>query len=105
MDSMENRPLTDAAIQEAAEAAVANNAIAASIQTKEDVIARLQEINQQEESAEKAELDNLKQMFYRLRNAEVEAARKALETLIETVSAYRTQRRSRKPIQGIYERH
>ena len=79
MDSMENRPLTDAAIQEAAEAAVANNAIAASIQTKEDVIARLQEINQQEESAEKAELDNLKQMFYRLRNAEVEAARKAYE--------------------------
>ena len=79
MDSMENRPLTDAAIQEAAEATVANNAIAASIQTKEDVIARLQEINQQEESAEKAELDNLKQMFYRLRNAEVEAARKAYE--------------------------
>ena len=35
--------------------------------------------NQQEEPADKAELDALKQTFYRLRNAEVEAAQKAFE--------------------------
>ena len=79
MDSNENRPLTEAAIQEAAEVAAVTEVIATPIQSKEEVIARLQAINQQEEPAEKAELDSLKQTFYRLRNAEVEAARKSFE--------------------------
>ena len=77
MDSNENRPLTEAAIQEAAEVAAVTEVIATPIQSKEEVIARLQVINQQEEPADKAELDALKQTFYRLRNAEVEAARKS----------------------------
>lgn len=79
MDSIENRPLTDAATQEAVEVAAATEVVVNPILSKEDVIARLQEINQQEESADKAELDAMKQTFYRLRNAEVEAARKAYE--------------------------
>ena len=79
MDSIENRPLTEAAVQEAAEVTAVTEVIATPIQTKEDVIARLQEINQQEELADKANLDAMKQTFYRLRNAEIEAARKAFE--------------------------
>ena len=79
MDSIENRPLTDTATQEAVEVATATEVAANSILSKEDVIARLQEINLQEEPADKAELDTLKQTFYRLRNTEVEAARKAFE--------------------------
>ena len=79
MDSNENRPLTEAVAQEAAEVAAVTEVIATPIQSKEEVIARLQEINQQEAPADKAELDSLKQLFYRLRNAEVEAARKAFE--------------------------
>ena len=79
MDSIENRSLTDAATQEAAEVLAVTEVIATPIQSKEDVIARLQAINQQEEPTDKAELDALKQAFYRLRNAEVEAAQKAFE--------------------------
>ena len=79
MDSNENRPLTDVAVQEAAEVAAVTEVIAIPMQSKEDVITRLQEISQQEELADKAELDIIKQTFYRLRNAEVEAARKAFE--------------------------
>ena len=79
MDSNENRPFTDVAVQEAAEVAAVTEVIAIPMQSKEDVITRLQEISQQEELADKAELDIIKQTFYRLRNAEVEAARKAFE--------------------------
>ncbi|MBQ8443546.1 MAG: DUF349 domain-containing protein [Bacteroides sp.] len=79
MDSNENRPLTEAVTQEAAKVAAVTEVTATPIQSKEEVIARLQEINQQEAPADKAELDSLKQLFYRLRNAEVEAARKAFE--------------------------
>ena len=79
MDSNENRPLTEAVIQETAEVAATTVVIATSIQSKEEVIARLQEISQQEEFADKNELDALKQTFYRLRNVEVENARKAFE--------------------------
>ena len=79
MDSIENRSLTDAATQEAAEVLAVTEVIATPIQSKEDVIARLQVINQQEELADKTELDTLKPTFYRLRNAEVEAAQKAFE--------------------------
>ena len=50
-----------------------------SLQTKEEVIERLLEISKQEEPADKAELDQLKLSFYRLRNAETEIARKAFE--------------------------
>ena len=79
MDSNVNRPLTEAVVQEAAEVAAVAEVTATPIQSKEEVIARLQEINQQETPADKAELDSLKQLFYRLRNAEVEVARKAYE--------------------------
>ena len=79
MDSNENRPLTEVAVQEAAEVAAVAEITATPIQSKEDVIARLQVLNQQEEPADKTELDALKQTFYRLRNAEVEAARKSFE--------------------------
>ena len=79
MDSIENRSLTDVATQEAAEVLAVTEVIATPIQSKEDVITRLQAINQQEEPADKTELDALKQTFYRLRNAEVEAAQKAFE--------------------------
>ena len=79
MDSIENRSLTDVATQEAAEVLAVTEVIATPIQSKKDVITRLQVINQQEELADKTELDTLKQTFYRLRNAEVEAAQKAFE--------------------------
>ena len=77
MDSIENRALTEAAPQEAAEVTVATEVTATPVQSKEDVIARLQEISQQEEPADKAELDAMKQTFYRIRNAELENARQA----------------------------
>ena len=79
MDSNENRLPTEVAAQEATEVAAVTEVIATPIQSKEDVIARLQEISQQEEPANKAELDVMKQTFYRLRNAEVEAARKTFK--------------------------
>ena len=79
MDSNENRPLTEAAVQEAVEVTTVTEVIVTPIQSKEEVIARLQEISLQEEPADKTELDALKQTFYRLRNAEVEAARKQFE--------------------------
>ncbi len=77
MDSIENRALTEAATQEAAEVTVATEVATTPVQSKEDVIARLLEINQQEEPADKAELDAMKQAFYRIRNAELENARQA----------------------------
>jgi len=79
MDSNENRPLTDVATQAATEVAAVTEVIANSYQSKEDVIVRLQAINQQEEPIEKSELDALKQSFYRLHNAEMETARQAFE--------------------------
>ena len=88
MDSIENRSLTDVATQEAAEVLAVTEVIATPIQSKEDVIARLQAINQQEEPADKTELDALKQTFYRLRNAEVEAAQKAFEENGEDAAAF-----------------
>lgn len=79
MDAIENRPLTEVASQEAAEMEAVAEAIATTNLTKEDIIARLKEISQQEEPSDKAELDAMKQAFYRLRNSEVESARKAYE--------------------------
>ena len=87
MDSNETiRPLTDAPAQETPEALVAtsttmeeSDVTITSLQTKEEVIERLQEISNQEEPANKSALDAIKQTFYRLKNAEIEAARKAFE--------------------------
>lgn len=87
MNSMEtNRPLTEAPAQETPEALVVpstpmeeTDVNITSSQTKEEVIERLLEISKQEEPANKAELDQLKLSFYRLRNAETEIARKAFE--------------------------
>ena len=78
MDSIENRPLTDVA-EQAAEVATVTEITANSFQTKEEIIARLLVISQQEELTDKSELDIIKQSFYRLHNAEVETARKAFE--------------------------
>ena len=77
MDSNENKcPLMETPAQEVADSIVATNISAAPLQSKEEVIARLEEINQQETTGDKSELDLIKQTFYRLRNAEVELARK-----------------------------
>ena len=88
MDSIENRSLTDVATQEAAEVLAVTEVIATPIQSKKEVITRLQAINQQEELADKTELDTLKQTFYRLRNAEVEAAQKTFEENGGDVAAF-----------------
>ena len=87
MDSNETiRPLTEAPAQEMPEALVATSTAVEesdvtiiSLKTKEEVIERLQEISKQEEIANKSVLDSIKQTFYRLRNAEVEMARKSFE--------------------------
>ena len=87
MDSNETiRPLTDAPAQVTPEALVAtsttmeeSDVTITSLQTKEEVIERLQEISNQKEPANKSTLDAIKQTFYRLKNAEIEAARKAFE--------------------------
>ena len=80
MDSNENKcPLMETPAQEGADSIVATNISAAPLQSKEEVIARLEEINQQETTGDKSELDLIKQTFYRLRNAEVELAKKEFE--------------------------
>lgn len=43
--------------------------------TKEDVLNQLKELAQDAENANKQEIDNLKQSFYKLHNAELEAAK------------------------------
>lgn len=45
--------------------------------TKEEVLCRLNELAQDADNAGKQELDSLKQIFYRLHNAELEAVKKA----------------------------
>ncbi|MBR6621575.1 MAG: DUF349 domain-containing protein [Bacteroides sp.] len=80
MDSNETKcPLMEAPATEVAETVVETNVFTAPLQSKEAVIARLEEINQQEAPSDKAELDMIKQTFYRLRNAEVENAKKEYE--------------------------
>ena len=44
--------------------------------TKEEVLVRMKELAQDAENANKQELDSLKQSFYKIHNAEQEAARK-----------------------------
>ena len=46
------------------------------LNTKEEVLSRLKEVAQDAENASKQELDGLKQTFYKIHNAELEAAKK-----------------------------
>ena len=79
-----NRPLTEAPVENIAEASVptvetTEKAAYAPKQTKEEVIERLAEIDNDACNADKQEIDLLKQTFYKLHKAEQEAARKAFE--------------------------
>ncbi len=79
-----NRPLTEAPVENIAEASVptvetTEKAAYAPKQTKEEVIERLYEIDNDACNADKQEIDLLKQTFYKLHKAEQEAARKAFE--------------------------
>ena len=49
---------------------------ASKLSTKEEVLIRLKEVAQDAENANKQELDGLKQTFYKIHNAEIEAAKK-----------------------------
>ena len=49
---------------------------ASKLSTKEEVLLRLKEVAQDAENANKQELDGLKQTFYKIYNAEIEAAKK-----------------------------
>ena len=79
-----NRPLTEAPVENIAEASVptvetTEKAAYAPKQTTEEVIERLSEIDNDACNADKQEIDLLKQTFYKLHKAEQEAARKAFE--------------------------
>ena len=79
-----NRPLTEAPVENIAETSVptvetTEKAAYAPKQTKEEVIERLAEIDNDACNADKQEIDLLKQTFYKLHKAEQEAARKAFE--------------------------
>ena len=79
-----NRPLTEAPVENIAEASVptvetTEKAAYAPKQTKEEVIERLSEIDNDACNADKQEIDLLKQTFYKLHKAEQEVARKAFE--------------------------
>ena len=49
---------------------------ASKLSTKEEVLLRLKEVAQDAENANKQDLDGLKQTFYKIHNAEIEAAKK-----------------------------
>ena len=72
---------TEPAAENAAEVAAENAAEAEVqlpiLQTKEEVLARAQEIAQSEEGSDRQELDMLKQLFYKYRKAEQMAERQA----------------------------
>ena len=79
-----NRPLTEAPVENIAEASVptvetTEKVAYAPKQTKEEVIERLSEIDNDACNADKQEIDLLKQTFYKLHKAEQEVARKAFE--------------------------
>ena len=92
MDSNEtNRPLTEVPMDKTPETLVSspaqaeeNNTMYVPKQTKEEVIKRLKELNEDACNADKQELDLLKQTFYKLHKAEQETARK---TFIEAGGA------------------
>ena len=64
--------------------------------TKEDVLNQLKELAQDAENANKQEIDNLKQSFYKLHNAELEAAKVQLQTTVETLKILLPKRTRRK---------
>ena len=76
-----NRPLTEAPENNMQEASVSTveepQAVYEPKQTKTEVIQRLKEINENNGNADKQEIDQLKQTFYKLHKSEQEAARKA----------------------------
>ena len=76
-----NRPLTEAPETNMQEASVSTveepQAVYEPKQTKTEVIQRLKEINENNGNADKQEIDQLKQTFYKLHKSEQEAARKA----------------------------
>ncbi len=70
-------PASEPSSNESAEPEQAENAPSLSQwNTKEDIMERLRELNKDPENAEKQELDQLKQVFYKLLKAEQESARK-----------------------------
>ena len=76
-----NRPLTETPETNVPEVAVPTveepQAVYEPKQTKAEVVQRLKEINENMSDADKQEVDQLKQTFYKLHKAEQEAARKA----------------------------
>lgn len=52
------------------------------LNTKEEVLSRLKEVAQDAENASKQELDGLKQTFYKIHNAELEAAKKLFVEMV-----------------------
>lgn len=77
-----NRPLTETPAEETLATSVPTiennqNATCTSIQTQEEVIKRLKEINENACETDKQEIDQLKQTFYKLHKSEQEAERKA----------------------------
>lgn len=77
-----NRPLTEAPMENPVEALVptvekTEKETYTPKQTLEEVVQRLKEINEKNDLTDKQEIDVLKQTFYKLQKAKVEAARKA----------------------------
>ena len=70
--------VSEAITETPAEEVIAENQpeTATKLTTKEDVLSRLKELALDAENANKQELDSLKQAFYKLHNAEIEAAKK-----------------------------
>lgn len=78
-----NRPLTETPAEETLATSVPTiennqNVTCTSAQTQEEVIKRLREINENACEADKQEIDQLKQTFYKLHKSDQEAERKAL---------------------------
>ena len=77
-----NRPLTETPAEETLATSVPTiennqNVTCTSAQTQEEVIKRLREINENACEADKQEIDQLKQTFYKLHKSDQEAERKA----------------------------
>lgn len=78
-ETVEEDPIAAASEEEphpSGETAASHPALAATWQTKEEVLTRLKELEKDAENAGKQELDALKQAFYKLHKAEQENARK-----------------------------
>ena len=83
MDSLETNETTaleqssEITAEQATEQAVEQTIVQQTFQTKEEVVARVQEIAQSGEVGDRTELNLLKQLFYKFHNAEVQEAFKA----------------------------